>query len=182
MIRKIAGCGLSIFWGGVIAFGYSGVMSAYWQELFSVGNAETGLIITFMLLALAVAMFFSGKVHAKVGMAKCVLIGSALYVPAFGIPMISLCAICVGVGFGTLFTVTGPMASELFGLKNFGMIFGLIFTAYGMVGGIVGPAVSGLLLEKTGGDYAMVFTYLGIMALVGFMLMGCIKVVKIRNQ
>jgi hypothetical protein len=38
-----------------------------------------------MLLALAVAMFFSGKVHAKVGMAKCVLIGSGLYVLAFGI-------------------------------------------------------------------------------------------------
>lgn len=392
MIRKITGCGLSIFWGGVIAFGYSGVMSAYWQQRFSVGNAETGLIITFMLLALAVAMFFSGKVHAKVGMAKCILIGSALYVLAFGIllaaqniywvyawgfvanlgcsfiygpglttvqracpekkglvsgilnlifgvsaavmspilnvllenrgylfvnlfviilivltnivayfllcqaekaetsvlgagpaldmsrdlsvgealrtrqfwliwflwafmgasgismislsksytlalgltgvtiltafnlangcirifvgmltdkigskvtgmaafalagcgyllmphvvgiPMISLCAICVGVGFGTLFTVTGPMASELFGLKNFGMIFGLIFTAYGMVGGIVGPAVSGFLLERTGGDYSMVFTYLGVMAFIGVVLMGCIKVEKIRNR
>jgi len=390
MIKKITGCGLSIFWGGVIAFGYSGVMSAYWQQRFSVGSAEIGLIITFMLLALAVAMFFSGKVHAKVGMAKCVVIGAVLYVLAFGIllmarniywiyawgfvgnlgcsfiygpglttvqracpekkglvsgilnlifgvsaaimspilnmllelrgylfvnlfvlvlivltnlvafvllhqaekveevgaagpvldmsgdlsvgdalrtkqfwliwflwafmgasgismislsksytlalgltgvtiltafnlangcirifvgmltdkigakitgmaafalaglgyllmpymvgiPMISLCAICVGIGFGTLFTVTGPMASELFGLKNFGMIFGLIFTAYGMVGGIVGPAVSGLLLERTGGDYGLVFTYLGVMALIGVVLMGCIKVEKIRK-
>jgi OFA family oxalate/formate antiporter-like MFS transporter len=51
-----------------------------------------------------------------------------------------------------------------------------------MVGGIVGPAVSGLLLERTGGDYAMVFTYLGVMAFIGVILMGCIKVVKIRNR
>ena len=124
------------------------------------------------------------KIGAKItGMVAFALagIGYLLMPHIVGIPMISLCAICVGIGFGTLFTVTGPMASELFGLKNFGMIFGLIFTAHGMLGGIVGPAVSGLLLEKAGGDYAMVFTYLGIMALIGVVLMGCIKVVKIRK-
>ena len=392
MIKKILGCGLSIFWGGVIAFGYAGVMSAYWQETFHVGSAETGLIVTFMLLALAVAMFISGHVHAKVGMSKCILIGTAFYALAFtilltaksiywvyawgfvanlgcsfiygpglttvqkacpekkglvsgilnlifgvsaaimspilnalleakgymfvnlfvigmimitnliasfllhtvehaetsvgvatkknngsedltvkealktkqfwliwlvwafmgaaGISMISLsksysivigvtgvtiltafnlangisrifvgmftdkigarrtgvaafalatvgyllmphfvnvsivsvCAIGVGIGFGTLFTITGPLASELFGMKHFGMIFGLIFTAYGMVGGIVGPAVSGVLLENTGGNYLIVFTYLGVMALIGMVLMCFIKQEKIVKK
>ena len=97
-------------------------------------------------------------------------------------PMIvSLCAIGVGIGFGTLFTITGPLASGMFGLKNFGMIFGLIFTAYGMVGGIVGPALSGMLLQRTE-NYIIVFTYLGIMALIGMILMSFIRPEKIEKS
>lgn len=388
MVKKISGCGLAIFWCGVLAFGYAGVMSTYWQDTFHVGSSETGMVVTFMLLALAVAMFISGHVHAKAGMAKCIIIGMVLYVLAFailflakniywiyawgfvanlgcsfiygpglttvqqacpekkglvsgilnlifgvsaaimspvlnvllerygyifvnlfvlcailitnilaicllwrddsvtgsagkqldtskdltvkeavmtkqfwliwfiwvfmgasGISMISLsksysiaigitgvtiltafnlangisrifvgiftdkigaritgiaafllaasgylimphstnlfvvslCAIGVGIGFGTLFTITGPLASGLFGLKNFGMIFGLIFTAYGMVGGIVGPALSGILLEQTE-NYFIVFTYLSVMAFIGMVLMWFIKPEKIKKE
>nr|WP_321402104.1 MFS transporter [uncultured Desulfobacter sp.] len=75
---------------------------------------------------------------------------------------ITLLAACVGFAFGSLFAVTAPLATDLFGLKYFGMIFGLIFTAYGFVGGIVGPALAGFVLEVTRENYAYVFRYLGI--------------------
>ena len=49
------------------------------------------------------------------------------------------------------------------------MIFGLLYTGYGIIGGVVGPFVSGLVLEKTNDNYIIVFTYLGIMAFIGFL-------------
>jgi len=70
-------------------------------------------------------------------------------------------AAVVGYAFGTLFAVSGPLASERFGLENFGTVFGLIFTAYGFTAGILGPWMSGVILDRTGGDFGLVFGYLG---------------------
>lgn len=389
---SIFGCCLAVFWSGYLAFGYPGIMGTYWQEIYHVGAAETGTVVTFMLFALAVSMFFSGRAHMKLGMRKCILIGTAfnilamlilmngtsiyaayawgfvtnlgcsfiygpglttaqqwlphrrgaasgivnfvfgisaavmapvgshlleavgyskmnliillcaaatnlvgmafaetpdktkltqeereaheallaasaktgkartnganadftvsqalktkefwliwviwIFMGAAGISMVSLSksyaislgvssiavltafnvvngggriiagmlsdliggawtgviafvitaagyaalpyihglagvaavSACVGFGFGTLFTVTGPIASGLFGLKYFGLIYGLIFTAYGFIAGILGPALSGVVLDKTGGNYTVVFGYLAAFALIG---------------
>jgi len=411
----LTGCSIPIFWSGVVTFAYPGVMSSYWQETFHVGNAETGLVVTFMLIGLALTMFISGRIHAQFGMAWCILIDIGVYVLSYlilfltkniymlylwafienigcsfsygpglttaqssypnhkgvvsgivnlsfgiaagvmtpvlnymlewkgytfaniviiisivvldfiayllikiakpihlqslkkegegerkneregegreegreevgkedelesedmtvkeavktkefwliwcvwafmgasGISILSLsksyslkigqkgvllhtlfnlsngvfrifigiltdkigakitgalgysctalgylimpyssnllvvglCTIGVGIGFGTIFTVTGPLASDIFGLKYFGMIYGLIFTAYGIVGGIVGPAVSGMILEKTHDNFIIVFTYLGIMGAIGTILTLCVDDKKRKRE
>ena len=67
----------------------------------------------------------------------------------------------VGYAFGTLFAVSAPLASDCFGLAHFGAILGLIFTGYGFVAGPLGPWLSGLMLDATGGNFGMVFGYLG---------------------
>jgi len=387
-IRIILGCGLLAFWAGVIPFAYPGVMSTYWKEKFHVGNGETGLIVTFMLLALSLAMFISGRIHLKFGMTSCIVSGTTitaiafmflffarsiywiyvwgfianfglsflygpglttvqqafptkrglvsgilnlvfalsaaimspilnvminrpgyqvtniivliliivssaiscfllrvhrhnqknekkneelsydltakealktkefwiiwfiwLFMGAAGISMVSLsksysvyigetgviiltafnlangicrifvgwisdligtrlmgaiafllaatgylivphtskvlfvslCVIGVGIGFGTLFTVSGPLASTIFGIKNFGTIYGLIFTGYGIIGSIVGPAVTGFILEKTDNNYVIVFSYLAVLALIGMVLIILIKEKKINK-
>lgn len=72
----------------------------------------------------------------------------------------------IGLSFGTLFAVSAPLVSDCFGLKHFGAIFGLIFTAYGFIAGILGPSLSGYLLDVTGGNYFIVFIYLGIFCLL----------------
>jgi OFA family oxalate/formate antiporter-like MFS transporter len=79
---------------------------------------------------------------------------------------IGIMAALVGFAFGTLFAITAPLASGIFGLKYFAMIFGLIFTAYGFVGGIIGPALSGHVLHATGGNFTPVFGYLGVFSLL----------------
>lgn len=397
---SVAGCCMAIFWSGYLAFGYPGIMGTFWQEKYNVGAAETGTVVTFMLFALAVSMFFSGRIHMKIGMRKCIMIGttfnviamvivmnaesiygvylwgfvvnlgcSFIYGPglttaqqwmphrkglasgilnlvfgtaaavmspvsnilmetvgygrmnmilliiiaatdiaamffaespdkvhftdeeseahnmllegaaaknavkghaaaaeftagqavrtksfwiiwlvwvfmgAAGISMVSLAgnyavslglsgtavlmafnvvngggrivagvlsdiiggertgaavflltaaayavmaaagnqvlavisAACVGFGFGTLFTITGPVLIDYFGLKYFGMIFGITFTAYGFVGGMMGPALSGFILDMTGGNYSLVFCYLAVMALTGSVLMMILR-------
>jgi OFA family oxalate/formate antiporter-like MFS transporter len=68
----------------------------------------------------------------------------------------------IGFAFGTLFAVSAALTVDCFGIRHFGAIFGLVFTAYAFVAGPLGPWLSGLLLDRTGGDFALVFGYLGL--------------------
>jgi OFA family oxalate/formate antiporter-like MFS transporter len=74
----------------------------------------------------------------------------------------SLLAAIIGFAFGTLFAVSPPLAIECFGPLHFGAIYGVTFTAYGFVAGPLGPSLSGYLLDATGGNFVVVFTYLGL--------------------
>lgn len=398
-VKAIIGCCLATFWSGTLAFAYPGVMSTEWQQMYNVGPAEIGSVVTLMLISLAVMMFFSGKAHRRFGMKICVLIGLGFNIGAFlmlmafdsiwgvyiwsfvanlgcsfiygpglttvqqwlphrrgtasgifnvifglsaavmspllnrlldiigysrlnillvvsiiityiiafilaevpekahlteeeqkahdsllskvkqgnlkagktvsqslkmkeywifwfilafmggaGISMISLsksyavmlgiasvtiltsfnlanglirlisgfltdkfggdtigiccfatagigyfilifatspvlmavAAGCVGVGFGGLFTVSGPVVSGIFGLEHFGAIYGLLYTGYGLVGGIAGPALAGIILAVTNNNYQIVFAYLGVFAILAALLMFTLK--KLVNK
>ena len=76
----------------------------------------------------------------------------------------------IGFAFGTLFAVSAPLASDCFGLKHFGAVFGLVFTAYGFLSGPLGPSLSGYLLDLTEGSFLIVFTYLGLFCLLSSIL------------
>ncbi len=81
----------------------------------------------------------------------------------------------VGLAFGALFAVSAPLVSDCFGLRHFGAILGLIFTAYGFVAGLLGPSLSGYLLDLTKGNYHIVFIYLGIFCLLSsFLVRGVV--------
>lgn len=78
-----------------------------------------------------------------------------------GVTWWAFLAALVGYAFGALFAVSAPLAGERFGMAHFGSIFGLIFTAYGFFAGALGPWLSGVILDRTGGDFRIVFGYLG---------------------
>jgi OFA family oxalate/formate antiporter-like MFS transporter len=80
----------------------------------------------------------------------------------------------IGYSFGTMFAVSAPLASDCFGLKHFGAIFGLIFTAYGFVAGIIGPSLSGYIMDITG-NYAVSLLYLGFFCIVSSLLIMMVK-------
>lgn len=82
----------------------------------------------------------------------------------------SLAAI-IGFSFGTLFALSAPLVADCFGLQHFGVIFGLVFTAYGFVSGAIGPSLSGYILDVSRGNFVIVFTYLGIFCVLsGFLV------------
>ena len=82
----------------------------------------------------------------------------------------AILATIVGFAFGTLFAVSAPLIGDCFGMDHFGVIFGLVFTAYGFVSGIIGPWLCGHLLDITGGNFTLVFSYLGSLTLVSAIL------------
>lgn len=88
--------------------------------------------------------------------------GAYLALPgAAGAGSAAALAAVVGVAFDTLFAVSAPLAVECFGPAHFGAVFGLVFTAYGFLSGLLGPWLSGALLDRAGGDPAASCLYLG---------------------
>jgi len=50
-------------------------------------------------------------------------------------------------------------------MDHFGAVIGMIFTAYGFVAGVIGPWLTGRLLDVTGGNFSAIFIYLGVLML-----------------
>ncbi len=81
----------------------------------------------------------------------------------------------IGLSFGTLFGVIAALVSDCFGMKYFGAIFGLVYTAYGFSAGAIGPWLSGYILDITGGNFTAVFFYLGSLLIVSTVLITGIR-------
>ena len=79
-------------------------------------------------------------------------------------------AAMVGFSFGTLFAVSAPLIVDCFGMENFGTVFGMVFTAYAFVAGPLGPWLSGYILDRTSGDFTLIFHYLGVLCLLSAFL------------
>lgn len=90
------------------------------------------------------------------------------------LPPVAFLACFIGLSFGALFTVSAPLVSEVFGLENFGQIFGMVFTAYGFVAGFIGPWMSGLILDKTG-SFLYVFSLFAFFYLTAFILIHQVR-------
>ncbi|ORX42397.1 hypothetical protein BCR36DRAFT_587217 [Piromyces finnis] len=163
--------------------GASGISMISLSKSYSIEIGRKGvLLLTVFNLANGICRIFIGLLTDIIGARITGVMGySFTAIGYLCLPHISnilltcLCIIGIGIGFGTIFTVTGPLASDIFGIKHFGVIYGLIFTAYGIIGGVIGPPVSGMILEKTNNNYTIVFTYLGIMAVIGTILTLFIK-------
>ena len=113
--------------------------------------------------------YLSDKVARNLAMSLTFLAAGFAYLllPHFrGLTVLAILAAVVGFGFGTLFSISAPLAADCFGLKHFGAILGLIFTAYGFVAGILGPSLSGYLLDMTAGNFVIVFSYLGLFCML----------------
>ena len=135
--------------------------------------SQAVIILTAFNLTNGVGRLISGYFSDKVGRSQtmamtffCAAI-AYLMLPHFeGIIVWAVLAAVIGFAFGTLFAVTAPLAGDCFGMAHFGAIFGLIFTAYGFVSGPIGPWLSGYILDVTGDNYTIVFSYLGFMYLI----------------
>ncbi len=88
---------------------------------------------------------------------------------------ISFLACFIGLSFGGLFTVSAPLVTEVFGLDNFGKIFGLVFTAYGFFAGFLGPWLSGIILDATQSNFKIVFSLFGVFYLISSVLVLRVK-------
>jgi MFS family permease len=77
-----------------------------------------------------------------------------------------LLATLIGFNYGTNLSLFPSFAKDLYGLKNFGINYGIIFTAWG-VGGFVLSRVSQMLQAASGGSFTSSFVIAGIMLIIG---------------
>jgi OFA family oxalate/formate antiporter-like MFS transporter len=129
-------------------------------------------------LSRIISGYLSDHIGRKITMASAFVLGGCAYIlmpHVSGVLMWAIMAACVAFAFGTLFAVSAAMATDCFGLKHFGVIFGLIFTAYGFLAGPLGPWLGGKILDLTGGNFTIVFSYLGGFYLVAGALISFVR-------
>jgi OFA family oxalate/formate antiporter-like MFS transporter len=134
-------------------------------------NGGAGIIGNFVL---------GGIIGDRIGNRKAFLIGFALaaaslvwLLPATELWSLYLFAIGFGIALGSIGTSESPLVARLFGLKNHGLIYGVIglgFTA----GGGVGPFVTGYIHDITG-SYRNAFLVNIAFTVVGFILTVLLK-------
>ncbi|WCE32509.1 L-lactate MFS transporter [Vibrio sp. SCSIO 43137] len=64
-------------------------------------------------------------------------------------------AALAGIGYGTLLAVFPSVMADLYGLKNYGANYGVLYTAWG-IGGFIGPVVAAISVDTTG-SYATAY-------------------------
>ena len=122
--------------------------------------------------------YLSDKISRTRGMSLAFLAAGIAYLllpRVANLPIIMVLAAVIGFAFGTLFAVSAPLAVDCFGLKHFGAIYGLVFTAYGFLSGAIGPSLSGYLLDATGANFSIVFSYLGFFCLISSFLIRRVR-------
>jgi OFA family oxalate/formate antiporter-like MFS transporter len=123
----------------------------------------------------AAGRIFWGKVSDLIGRPRAMMFMYLLQGMAFLLLVsveshaaIFLASAWIGLNFGGNFALFPAATADYFGVKNLGMNYGWIFTAYG-VAGVIGPVVGGVLFDMTG-QYVLAFVFSGILC---FLAAGC---------
>ncbi|HSW35541.1 MAG TPA: OFA family MFS transporter [Candidatus Limnocylindrales bacterium] len=79
----------------------------------------------------------------------------------------------VAFAFGGMLTIFPTLTANYFGVKNLGVNYGLVFTAWGG-GGVFGPLLGGLVRDLTG-TFAVAYIISAVLSLVGVILAATMK-------
>ncbi len=139
-----SGAGLMII-GGVAGMAKSGMGSMAWVvvALMAVGNAS-GRVVAGILsdkIGRANTLFIMMTAQA-------IVIFSLLFIPPAQIVLLVIAATLIGFNYGTNLSLFPSATKDFFGLKNFGVNYGLVFSAWG-VGGFIFPRVSQMIVAYT---------------------------------
>jgi len=88
--------------------------------------------------------------------------------------VIVVVAALIGANYGANLSLFPSFAKDLWGLRSFGVNYGILFTAWGM-GGFVLSRVQQMLTERSGGSYTSSFVTAGVLLLIGSAMTGLIK-------
>ena len=78
-----------------------------------------------------------------------------------------------GLCYGTIFTLFPATTADFYGVRNLGVNYGLMFTAFG-VAGVTGPYIAGRIRDAFG-SYHNAFTISAVMLLLGALLAFLLK-------
>jgi MFS family permease len=139
-----SGAGLMII-GGVAGMAKSGMGSMAWVvvALMAIGNAS-GRVVAGILsdkIGRANTLFIMMTAQA-------IVIFSLLFITPAQIVLLVIAATLIGFNYGTNLSLFPSATKDFFGLKNFGVNYGLVFSAWG-VGGFIFPRVSQMIVAYT---------------------------------
>ncbi len=87
-------------------------------------------------------------------------------------PMLVVFSVCIGMNYGSNLAIFPSITKDFFGLKNFGINYGMVFTAWGV--GSVLSLVSGLIYDRTK-SFQLAFFLSGALLIVSILLSFAVR-------
>ncbi|QNO15479.1 OFA family MFS transporter [Alkalicella caledoniensis] len=154
-------------------------------QLSSIGREQAGITNGFILVGLyavfnAVGRVGCGVISDKLGRTKTLFLMFVMQVavyftfPLFTTPVLLIPGVAViGFTFGGMLTLFPSITADFFGMKNLGVNYGLVITAWG-IGGVLGPLLGGLVRDFTGA-YTVSYMVSGVLSVLGAIIALRIK-------
>ena len=153
----------------------------------SIGQAQAGMTQEMASLAvslLALSNFggriFFGALSDKLGRFVTLLIAlliclvAVLVISQITVPVLFIVVMCcIGACGGALLVMFPPITSECFGVKNSGINYAIMFSAYS-IAGLVGPQLV-TYYKTTTGEYTMAFVWAAILMVAAAVLLTIVK-------
>ncbi|MGQ9473991.1 MAG: L-lactate MFS transporter [Candidatus Caldatribacteriaceae bacterium] len=160
-----------------------GQMSKIAQEI--AGLEQGFLPVMFYALANFVGRLTWGALSDRVGRRKALFFAFTIQAVIFFVfeqmtnPVFLLLAKSgVGFTFGGMLALFPAICADYFGVKNLGLNYGVLFTAWG-VGGTIGPLLGGLIRDITG-VHTLSFFVSGCVSVMGMILVNFLKTAEKR--
>ncbi|SCY82784.1 L-lactate MFS transporter [Alkaliphilus peptidifermentans] len=154
-------------------------------QLSKIGLEQAGMRNSYMLISIYAFFNFAGRIGCgvisdKLGRMKTLFImfllqvAAYVFFPSFNTPGTLMFGIAiVGFTFGGMLTIFPSVTADYFGLKNFGVNYGLVITAWG-IGGVFGPLLGGIVKDVTNA-YTLSYIVSGVLSAAGAILTLFIK-------
>jgi len=120
---------------------------------------DATLIVSFLAIMNSAGRVLGGLMSDKIGRVKAlyvVLVLQMLNLAVFrfytNLPLLLVGITAVGFCFGTLLSVFPAMTADQYGLKNFGINYGILFLAWG-VSGVIAPVIADYFYGINGNFY-----------------------------
>lgn len=120
------------------------------------------IVVALMAVGNAGGRIMAGAVSDKIGRTwtllimmsfQAVVIFSLLFIGETQALLLVVAATLIGFNYGTNLSLFPSATKDYFGLKNFGINYGLVFSAWG-IGGFVFPRISQMIVAQTGSPEA----------------------------
>lgn len=146
---------------------FAGLMIIGHMAKIAAKQLPAGIELGFLLVAILAIGNAGGRIAAgffsdKVGRTRTMLfffvfqaVVMLLLAKAVTVPLLIVGAFFVGFNYGANLTLFPAATRDYFGVKNFGVNYGLVFTAWGL-GGAFGSIIAGRIVDATG-SYAQAF-------------------------
>lgn len=132
------------------------------------------LVVALMAVGNAGGRIAAGMVSDKLGRTQtmaimltfqALIMFSLMFISSGSAFLIVAAATLIGFNYGTNLSLFPSASKDYFGIKNFGLNYGLLFTAWG-VGGFILPRVSQMIVAETG-TFSAAYILAAILLLVG---------------
>lgn len=149
-----------------------------------IGWEEGFVFVILIAIFNTIGRILGGSISDKIGrinLMKIIFIIQAINMFLFpyylNVGLLSIGVIVAGFCYGTGFSVFPAVTTDIYGLKNFGINYGMVFTGWGL-GGIIGPMTAATIFDATG-SYNTAYIVAGILLVISTAIVFTFKKEKI---